>query len=79
MVANDVMGNGAPARAGAQRMLVVDDDVAIRHALRLLLEDEGLAVAEVADGRAALAILRAASLPPTVLAGRSKSWLTPSR
>ena len=67
MVANDVMGNGAPARAGAQRMLVVDDDVAIRHALRLLLEDEGLAVAEVADGRAALAILRAASDPYVVL------------
>jgi CheY-like chemotaxis protein len=61
MLAKDVMGNDAPARAGAQRVLVVDDDVAIRHALRLLLEDEGLAVAEAADGRAALVILRATS------------------
>src|SRR5260370_34813709 len=67
MVAKDVMGNDAPARLGAQRVLVVDDDVAIRHALRLLLEDEGLAVAEAADGRAALAILRAASDPYVVL------------
>ena len=61
MEAEDVMGNEAPARAGAQRVLVVDDDVAIRHALCLLLEDEGLAVTEAADGRAALAILRATS------------------
>jgi CheY-like chemotaxis protein len=61
MLAKDVMGNDAPARAGAQRVLVVDDDVAIRHALRLLLEDEGLAVTEAADGRAVLAILRATS------------------
>ena len=61
MLAKDVMGNESPASAGAQRVLVVDDDVAIRHALRLLLEDEGLVVAEAADGRAALAILRAAS------------------
>ena len=61
MEAEDVTCNDAPARAGAQRVLVVDDDIAIRHALRLLLEDEGLVVAEAADGRAALAILRAAS------------------
>jgi CheY-like chemotaxis protein len=61
MEAEDVTYNDAPARLGAQHVLVVDDDVAIRHALRLLLEDEGLAVAEAADGRAALAILRAAS------------------
>ncbi len=67
MVARDVMGNGAPARAGAQRVLIVDDDIAIRHALRLLLEDEGLVVAEAADGRAALANLRAASDPYVVL------------
>jgi DNA-binding response OmpR family regulator len=59
MLAKDVMGNESPASAGAQRM--PDDDFAIRHALRLLLEDEGLVVAEAADGRAALAILRAAS------------------
>ena len=67
MVAEDVTCDDAPARAGAQRVLVVDDDVAIRHALRLLLEDEGLVVAEAADGRAALAILRAASDRSVVL------------
>ncbi|HZC76699.1 MAG TPA: response regulator [Ktedonobacterales bacterium] len=61
MEAEDVTYNDAPARVGVQRVLVVDDDIAIRHALRLLLEDEGLAVAEAADGRAALAILRATS------------------
>jgi CheY-like chemotaxis protein len=61
MEAEDIMGNEAPAHVGAQRVLIVDDDIAIRHALRLLLEDEGLAVAEAADGRAALAILCATS------------------
>lgn len=61
MEAEDITCNDAPARAGAQRVLVVDDDAAIRHALRLLLEDEGLVVTEAADGRAALAILCAAS------------------
>jgi len=61
MEAEDVTCNDAPARLRAQRVLVVDDDIAIRHALRLLLEDEGLVVAEAADGRAALAILRATS------------------
>src|SRR5260221_473908 len=61
MEAEDVTCNDAPAPPGAQRGLVVDDDIAIRHALRLLLEDEGLVVAEAADGRAALAILSTTS------------------
>ena len=61
MGAEDVMWNAARARARAQRVLVVDDDAAIRHALRLLLEDEGLVVDEAADGRTALAMLRATS------------------
>ena len=61
MEAEDVTCNDVPARLGSQRVLVVDDDIAIRHALCLLLEDEGLAVAEAADGRAALAILHATS------------------
>ncbi|MGH2516350.1 MAG: response regulator [Ktedonobacterales bacterium] len=41
------------------RVLVVDDDQAIRDALRLALEDEGYAVAEAADGAIALDMLRA--------------------
>jgi DNA-binding response OmpR family regulator len=67
MEAEDVTWNDTPARTGAQRVLVVDDDDAIRHALRLLLEDEGLVVGEAADGHVALAILRAASDPYVVL------------
>lgn len=36
------------------RILVVDDDAAIREALRIVLEDAGYEVAEAADGREAL-------------------------
>ena len=42
------------------RVLVVDDDQAIRDALRLALEEEGYAVAEAADGVIALDVLRRA-------------------
>ncbi len=38
-------------------VLVVDDEAAIRHVLRLLLEREGYAAVEAADGAAALAQL----------------------
>jgi len=38
-------------------VLVVDDEPALRHVLRLLLEKEGYRVEEAADGRAALACL----------------------
>lgn len=48
-------------------VLVVDDDHAIRDTLRLVLEEEGYAVSEAADGVAALEILRAASQPQVVL------------
>ncbi len=40
------------------RVLIVDDDEGIRESLRLVLEDAGYAVAEVADGRRALGALR---------------------
>ncbi|MBL8619075.1 MAG: sigma-54-dependent Fis family transcriptional regulator [Deltaproteobacteria bacterium] len=40
-------------------VLVVDDEAAIRHVLRLLLEREGYAAVEAADGAAALAQLEA--------------------
>src|SRR5215472_4528003 len=41
-------------RAMAQRILVVDDEAAIRDTLRMVLEFEGYEVATVGDGRAAL-------------------------
>ena len=41
----------------AQRVLVVDDDQAIRDTLRMVLEYEGFEVATVGDGRAALEAL----------------------
>ena len=37
------------------RILVVDDDAAVRFTLRAMLEDEGLGVVEASDGRSALA------------------------
>jgi CheY-like chemotaxis protein len=40
------------------RVLIVDDDAAIRATLRMLLEPEGYAVAEARDGRAALEAMR---------------------
>ena len=42
------------------RVLLVDDDDAIRETLRLALEDAGYQVQEAGDGVAALEILRAA-------------------
>ncbi len=45
--------------AHASCVLVVEDDDAIRTAVRMLLEDEGYAVEEATDGVAALAALRA--------------------
>lgn len=49
------------------RLLVVDDDTAIRETLRALLEEEGYTVAEAADGHAALRRLRATRSPCVVL------------
>ena len=42
------------------RALVVDDDPGVRYTLREILESEGLAVEEAADGAAALVRLEAA-------------------
>lgn len=47
--------------------LIVDDDRAIRESLRLALESERYAVAEAADGREALEMLRASLYPMVVL------------
>jgi CheY-like chemotaxis protein len=45
------------------RILVVDDDTAIRETLRAILEDEGYPVAVAANGREALEVLEAAGPP----------------
>ncbi|HEX2773069.1 MAG TPA: ATP-binding protein [Micromonosporaceae bacterium] len=46
---------GAPTRAvRLSRVLIVDDDAAFRHRIRLILEADGLSVDEATDGRAAL-------------------------
>ena len=47
----------------ASHVLVVDDDTAIRHTLRAVLEDEGYTVLEAADGAAALDLLRTSPYP----------------
>ena len=48
-------------------VLVVDDDQAVRDALRELLETEGYAVEEAADGRSALQRLQAGLRPSVIL------------
>lgn len=48
-------------------VLVVDDDQDTREAIRLLLEDEGYAVAEAADGLQTLEVLRSHPDPLVVL------------
>lgn len=46
---------------------IVDDDPEIRHTVRVVLEDEGCAVVEAADGVEALRILRTTMTPLVVL------------
>ena len=55
----DGMAGGA-AGSGAPVVLVVEDDAATRALLRDVLEDEGYAVREAADGAAGLRAARAA-------------------
>lgn len=49
------------------RVLIVDDDVAIRQTLRAALEDEAYSVLEAGDGLAALGILRESVVPLVTL------------
>jgi CheY-like chemotaxis protein len=58
---------GQTARSTPARVLVVDDDRAIRETLRYVLEDEGYDVDEAPDGLAALETLRASTAPRVVL------------
>ncbi len=48
-------------------VLIIDDDYAIRDALRLILEDEGYRVVAVSDGRDALEHLRNADYIPCLI------------
>jgi two-component system, cell cycle sensor histidine kinase and response regulator CckA len=43
---------------GSERILLVEDDAAVRGTVRLMLEDFGYRVTEVGDGQAALAVLK---------------------
>ncbi|HEX4048224.1 MAG TPA: ATPase, T2SS/T4P/T4SS family [Elusimicrobiota bacterium] len=64
-LALDEPGDGTPPpapRSGTRRLLVVDDDSAMRESIRDVLESEGFAVTEAADGREA--VERIAEDPP---------------
>jgi len=52
------------------RVLVVDDDMTLRAATRLALEDAGYVVTEAGDGQAGLDLLRASIGPMVVLLNR---------
>jgi CheY-like chemotaxis protein len=51
----------------ATRILIVDDDTDFREALRQVLEEEGCAVQEAADGKIALAVLQSDAPPQLIL------------
>ena len=60
-------GGGVAAASERDRVLVVDDDEAIREAVRDLLEDDGYEVTTAANGVEALEVLRDAPAPTAVL------------
>ncbi len=53
--------------ARADSVLVVDDDVAVREAIQLVVESEGYAVVTAADGTEALGYLNAGLRPGVIL------------
>lgn len=53
--------------AHARTVLVIDDENAIRHAVRTILEDEGYTVLEAPNGVVGLDLLRAGAAPLVVL------------
>ena len=53
-----------PAGAGSERILVVDDEDAIRHLVRRLLTNAGYEVVEASSGREAVARVRDEEAPP---------------
>jgi CheY-like chemotaxis protein len=50
-----------------KRILVVEDDVDIRHNLHDILESEGYECAEASDGKEALALLKSSEELPTLI------------
>ncbi len=67
-VALSLLDGGMPENAPSEcRILVVDDDRAIRQALSELLEDEGYQVVGARHGQDALAILNAMPAPNLIL------------
>lgn len=61
--------------SGRPIVCIVDDDSGIRESLRFLFEDAGYAVEEVADGAAALLLLRTQARPRVMLLDRMMSRL----
>src|SRR5262245_55416069 len=61
-----VVGRMGGMRTGARRILIAEDDPAIRQLVEWTLEDEGLAIDDVADGEAAIDYL-AASRPALLI------------
>jgi CheY-like chemotaxis protein len=70
-----IMAEGDPGAEAEQdtriRVLLVDDDEAIRETLRLILEEEGYAVIEAPDGVVALDVLRALTYPVVVISNHN--------
>jgi DNA-binding response OmpR family regulator len=58
---------GAPGHVAEARLLLVDDDPAVRSAVSQALEEDGHAVAVAEGGRAALALLRQGPLPDLLI------------
>ena len=55
----DTLGRFEPEPAPLPRVLVIDDEAAIRYTLQLLLEDSGFAVTVASKGREGMAAFRA--------------------
>ncbi|MCE9573598.1 MAG: PAS domain S-box protein [Deltaproteobacteria bacterium] len=53
----------APARTARGRILVIDDDAAVRRVVRVILERRGFTAVEAASGDAAIAVVAASETP----------------
>jgi CheY-like chemotaxis protein len=62
MLIRDMAGENLPNAMAARRILIVDDDKAVRMAIRVLLEHEGFEVIVAESGRRALEAVEAAAV-----------------